>query len=299
MRKLYVVLLSLLTLFAVGCSSSTKVRVKKTANKVATKVDKTIKKITSTDNSSSTNSTNSSTGSTEVLEATSKITVTNELILEYISKFKKIAQDNMKSHKVPASITMAQGILESGSGTGTLAVKANNHFGIKCHTGWTGESVRHDDDAPQECFRKYTDPAESYKDHSLFLTSRSRYNNLFKLDIKDYKAWAQGLKDAGYATDPKYPDKLISLIERYKLYELDGSSTPVSSSVSSSSTTQNNPNTTTVSNSSSIKSSGTYQVIAGDTLYSISRKFNISVQDIRTLNNLTTDAISVGQILKI
>lgn len=297
MNKIYKIMICLLTIFVVGCSSSTKVRVKKTANKVATKVDKTIKKIGSTNNSSTSNTNSSSTGSTEVLEATSKITVTNELILEYISTFKKTAQDNMKNHKIPASITMAQGILESGSGTGTLAIKANNHFGIKCHTGWTGESVRHDDDAPQECFRKYNDPAESYKDHSLFLTSRSRYNSLFKLDVKDYKAWAKGLKDAGYATDPKYPDKLISLIERYKLYELDGSTTPVISTTNNNQPNTNN--TSTVSNSSTTTSSGTYQVIAGDTLYSISRKFNVSVQDIRTLNNLTTDAISVGQILKI
>jgi flagellum-specific peptidoglycan hydrolase FlgJ len=137
----------------------------------------------------------------EVLVATSKVKATTEDVKKYISDFKETAKSNMKVHGVPASITMAQGILESGAGFGQLAKEANNHFGIKCHTGWMGESVKYDDDAEQECFRKYKDPAESYKDHSSFLSSRKRYDNLFKLDKGDYEAWANGLKQAGYATD--------------------------------------------------------------------------------------------------
>ena len=133
---------------------------------------------------------------------------------EYIAFFKAVAIYEMKLYGIPASITLAQGILESGSGRGRLARDANNHFGIKCHD-WTGPRVYHDDDRAQECFRKYNDPNQSYRDHSLFLAKRKRYANLFKHKPTDYKAWARGLKKAGYATDPKYPQKLISLIERY------------------------------------------------------------------------------------
>ena len=122
---------------------------------------------------------------------------------------------------VPASITLAQGLLESGNGRSELALKSNNHFGIKCHNGWKGGKVYHDDDAKGECFRKYDDPADSYRDHSDFLRYRDRYKFLFDYKVTDYKAWAYGLKKAGYATDPAYPTKLIRLIEEYKLYEYD------------------------------------------------------------------------------
>ncbi|MGX7666978.1 glucosaminidase domain-containing protein [Flavobacterium pedocola] len=223
---------------------------------------------------------------TEVLEATSKVGVTTELVKQYVAQYREIANDNMRKHGVPSSITLAQGILESGAGTGTLAQKANNHFGIKCHTGWTGESVRHDDDAEQECFRKYEHPSESYRDHSLFLTSRSRYATLFKLDKGDYAAWAKGLRAAGYATDPKYPDKLIGLIERYELYKLDeeviGSGYKPIAKISELPLDEKS-----------------YRVTQGDTLYSISRKFNLSVDQLIELNNLSSNAISIGQILKV
>jgi hypothetical protein len=122
---------------------------------------------------------------------------------------------------VPASITLAQGLLESGYGRSELAVKSNNHFGIKCHNGWQGGKVYHDDDAKGECFRKYDTPEESYRDHSDFLRYRDRYKFLFEYKITDYTSWAYGLKKAGYATDPNYPRKLINLIEEYKLYEYD------------------------------------------------------------------------------
>ena len=139
----------------------------------------------------------------------------------YVKKYAPAATKNMRFFKIPASITLAQGILESGYGEGTLAKKANNHFGIKCHKGWKGKSITHDDDEKDECFRSYKNPLRSYRDHSLFLVDRDRYSNLFTLNRKDYKGWAVGLKAAGYATDPKYADKLISLIERFNLTRFD------------------------------------------------------------------------------
>lgn len=139
----------------------------------------------------------------------------------YIKKFAPAAVKNMRFYKIPASITLAQGVLESGYGESTLAKKANNHFGIKCHKGWKGRSIRHDDDEEDECFRSYKNPLKSYRDHSLFLVDRNRYNSLFELKRKDYKGWAKGLKAAGYATDPEYAEKLISLIERFNLTRFD------------------------------------------------------------------------------
>lgn len=222
----------------------------------------------------------------ETLEATSKAIVTTEVVANYIAQFKETAKDNMRKHGIPSSITLAQGVLESGAGSGTLAVSANNHFGIKCHTGWTGESVYHDDDTAQECFRKYQYASESYRDHSLFLTSRSRYANLFKLDKGDYVSWANGLRAAGYATDVKYPEKLIGIIERYELYKIDeevmGSGYKAIAKVSEMPLDR-----------------GSYRVSQGDTLYSISKKFNLSVDQLIQLNNLADNAIAIGQVLKI
>ena len=139
----------------------------------------------------------------------------------YIQKYCKIAMREMNDYGIPASITLAQGILESAAGTSRLAVKANNHFGIKCHNDWSGEKIYHDDDKNNECFRKYEHAEQSFIDHSQFLKDRARYSFLFELDKTDYKAWAKGLKQAGYATDPNYPKRLIELIERYELYKYD------------------------------------------------------------------------------
>ncbi len=139
----------------------------------------------------------------------------------YIEKYSRIAVDEMMRSGVPASITLAQGILESGSGQSVLAVKGNNHFGIKCHKGWTGRSMLKDDDERNECFRVYDSPEESFRDHSDFLRYRDRYKFLFDLERTDYKGWAYGLKQAGYATDPKYPAKLIKYIEDYDLTRFD------------------------------------------------------------------------------
>ena len=139
----------------------------------------------------------------------------------YIERYAEIAVAEMYRSGVPASITLAQGLLESGYGRSELAVKSNNHFGIKCHNGWQGGKVYHDDDAKGECFRKYDTPEESYRDHSDFLRYRDRYKFLFEYKTTDYKSWAYGLKKAGYATDPSYPRKLINLIEEYQLHEFD------------------------------------------------------------------------------
>jgi len=139
---------------------------------------------------------------------------------DYIRMYHEAAVSNMVKHKVPASITLAQGLFESGFGNSPLATNANNHFGIKCHD-WTGETYHHDDDAPQECFRKYPSVEDSYADHARFLKTRSRYAKCFLLDVCDYKGWAKELKAAGYATLPTYPEKIIGLIERFKLHEYD------------------------------------------------------------------------------
>lgn len=140
---------------------------------------------------------------------------------KYISQYAELAVKEMYRSGVPASITLAQGLLESGNGKSVLAVKGNNHFGIKCHKGWTGKSMRHDDDRKNECFRVYDSPEESFRDHSDFLRYRDRYSFLFDFRITDYKSWAHGLKKAGYATDPSYPQKLIRIIEEYDLHKYD------------------------------------------------------------------------------
>lgn len=288
------ILVLVLLSFLVSCGTS-KNRVKTSKNGTAknrnvSKRNKPAIKTKAETKTAVANKTNSR-GNSEVLESTSKTVVYSDIVNAYILQYKTIAQDNMKRHGVPASITLAQGILESGAGRGTLCISANNHFGIKCHTGWTGESVRHDDDAAQECFRKYNDPAESYNDHSLFLTTRGRYAGLFKLKKDDYSAWAHGLKAAGYATDPKYPDKLISLIERYDLAAYDaevlGSSyTPL-------------PKTKQPEQIAAAGGAGSYKVSQGDTLYSISKKHNLTVDELMRLNGLSDNNIAIGQVLKV
>lgn len=231
----------------------------------------------------------------EILEATTRVKVTTSMVLDYIAQYKDIAQNNMAQYGIPASIIIGQGILESGAGTGPLSVLANNHFGIKCHKEWTGPSVRYDDDEAQECFRQYEQPSESYVDHALFLTSRTRYAGLFLLDKGDYASWARGLKAAGYATDPKYPDKLIGIIERYQLQQYDAQvlGTEFVPTAKEPSIVQTGVKDPTLANSD------LYQVTQGDTLYSISKRFNISVDDLKMKNNIQDNAISIGQNLKV
>lgn len=145
----------------------------------------------------------------------------SDAVLKYIDKYKDIAMREMQKYKIPASITLAQGLLESGNGNSDLAKRSNNHFGIKCHKSWKGKRTYHDDDAKGECFRVYDSPADSYRDHSLFLANGERYAFLFDLKITDYKGWARGLKKAGYATLPVYANILIKLIEDYNLTQYD------------------------------------------------------------------------------
>lgn len=156
-----------------------------------------------------------------LLLAVSAVSYAQSAQEKYIETYAELAVQEMYRSGIPASITLAQGMLESGNGLSELAVKSKNHFGIKCHNGWTGGRVYHDDDAKGECFRKYTHVSQSYRDHSDFLRYRDRYKFLFDLKPTDYKGWAYGLKKAGYATDPNYPKKLIKIIEDYRLYQYD------------------------------------------------------------------------------
>ena len=225
-----------------------------------------------------------------------KVTITTtstrstDKVANYVEDFKDVAIQEMKLYKIPASITLAQGILESGSGSGRLALEANNPFGIKCHTGWIGGRIYHDDDEAQECFRTYNDASYSYRDHSLFLKDRSRYAGLFELEKDDYKGWANGLREAGYATDKRYPEKLISLIERYELYQYDnialGKSVDerprVIEEVKEKNTTSYNKE---------------YVVEKGDTLYRISKKYAITIEQLKKLNRLKSDELNIGQVL--
>ena len=233
-------------------------------------------------NNVTTSPTLNNTSKTEILEATTRVKVTTEIVLAYISQYKDIAKNNMKQFGIPSSICLGQGILESGAGTGPLSSLANNHFGIKCHQDWAGPSVKYDDDSAQECFRKYDQASESYNDHALFLKGRRWYEPLFKLDKGDYKSWAKGLKVAGYATDPKYSEKLISIIERYHLDQYDVEVLGKDYVLKS------------VETKSNFKE---YQVSQGDTLYSISKKFNVSIDDLKKKNNISDNALSIGQNL--
>ncbi len=223
---------------------------------------------------------------TEILEATTKVKVTTKMVLAYIEKYKDVAKENMIKTGIPSSITLGQAILESGAGTGPLSVQANNHFGIKCHKEWTGSSIKYTDDEENECFRKYDDPSQSFKDHSYFLTSRPRYSELFGFEKDDYKSWAYGLKAAGYATDSKYPDKLITLIEKYQLNKFDAEVLGKNFIAAA-------PNNAVTYTEDTQK----YTVTKGDSLYSISKKFNISIEALKKKNNLNDTKISLGQTI--
>ncbi len=258
----------------VSCDSKKKVATRKKTNKTT----KTVRKPTI-------NTERIPTIETPEKETRTVTPTYTDNVVSYIDAFAADAMKEMQLYKIPASITLAQGILESGSGKGRLAMEANNHFGVKCHTGWNGDKIYHDDDADQECFRKYKDASYSYRDHSLFLVERSRYKDLFKLDEDDYEAWAKGLRAAGYATDRRYPEKLISLIERYDLAKYDAQ-------------VLGRP----TARRSSPKTTGDhieYTVVKGDTLYNIAQKHNTTVDQIKRLNNLSDNTISIGKMLVI
>ena len=211
----------------------------------------------------------------------------NSAYESYIRKYRDIAVHEMKHYHIPASITLAQGLLESGAGQSRLARKSNNHFGIKCGNDWHGRRVHHDDDARNECFRAYKHPRDSYRDHSKFLASRSRYASLFKLKITDYKGWARGLKRAGYATDPRYATRLIDIIELYGLnrYDTKGGLKRA----------KQFPDPHQV-----LKANGLLYVIArqGDTFKSLSKELDISERKLRKYNDLYKGyALKTGDIL--
>lgn len=193
----------------------------------------------------------------------------------YIKQYRDLAVEEMKKYHIPASITLAQGLLESGAGQSTLAKKSNNHFGIKCGSDWDGKSVRYDDDARNECFRAYKHPKQSYEDHSKFLAGRPRYASLFKLKITDYKGWAKGLKKAGYATNPRYAEQLIGIIELYDLHKYD--------TKGGLKWMKENPNP----HQPYIANGLVYIVVrTGDTWKSISKEFDISRKKLRKYNDL-------------
>jgi flagellum-specific peptidoglycan hydrolase FlgJ len=218
----------------------------------------------------------------------------------YINRFKNIAISEMNSAGIPASITLAQGILESGSGNSRLALEANNHFGIKCTPDWKGESIKHDDDQKDDCFRVYKSPEESFRDHSEFL-KRKRYAALFELDKNDYKGWAAGLKEAGYATNPRYAELLINLIERYGLNHFDRKEnerekikredkvlTEIAANIPQEQKQE------IVKNPVAMK---IYEARSGDTLSSVSRQFSISIDDLKKINGLASTNLMPGQLL--
>ena len=231
--------------------------------------------------------------------------------LEYIDHFKAIAIQEMNLYGIPASITLAQGLFESGSGNGELARVANNHFGIKCNSQWQGKSYYKDDDNHNDCFRVYDKAEDSYRDHSEFL-KRPRYANLFKLDKHDYTGWANGLKADGYATNPNYPQLLLNIIKKYNLDQYDRSETSdqkekrevrvlnqiedsaviaLKDSVAALGNKPDNDNTTAPGK--------IYIVLQGDTLYSISRRFGLTVDQLKGLNNLPDNHIKIGQKLTV
>ena len=223
--------------------------------------------------------------------------------ISYINRFKDIAITEMNKYGIPASITLAQALLESGTGNSDLAKYANNHFGIKCTSDWKGKGYYKDDDAKDECFRVYSNPDESFKDHSQFL-KRKRYAPLFELDKNDYEGWAIGLKNAGYATNPKYPQLLIGLIEKYNLDQYDTGEGKIAKIKREDRVlkdiNKNIPNETSKDKSTdapAIIEGNKYIVQQGDTLYNISKRFGLTVDELKQLNNLTDNNIKVGQKL--
>jgi LysM repeat protein len=220
--------------------------------------------------------------------------------LEYIDRFKAIAIQEMNQYGIPASITLAQGLFESGAGNSDLAKYANNHFGIKCTIDWTGKSYYNDDDNVNDCFRVYDNPEDSFRDHSAFL-KRKNYAKLFELDKNDYEGWAYGLKKAGYATNPKYPQLLINIIVKYNLDQYDRPEGEIAKIkredrvLSQINDSIGKPVQDTLSKTP--PDDKIYTVKQGDTLYNISKRFGITVDDLKALNSMSDNGIKIGQKL--
>jgi LysM repeat protein len=220
---------------------------------------------------------------------------------EYVESWKYVAVKQMEVHGIPASITLAQGILESGFGNSKLAREGNNHFGIKCHD-WNGQTIRIDDDKKNECFRKYDNAMASFEDHSAFLTTRNRYAFLFELKSTDYKNWAKGLKKAGYATNPNYPSLLVDLIEKHKLYRFD--------KMKSSEMDPPRIEVTFSNSTAAVEASKTREVLYnkrlkyitandGDTFYRIAEEFGLTLRQLHRYNDFpkTKDHLKKGDII--
>lgn len=224
--------------------------------------------------------------------------------LSYISQYKDVAIREMNQYGIPASIKLAQALLESGNGNSYLAREANNHFGIKCGGVWNGKSVQRADDNPNDCFRVYDNAEQSFKDHSQFLL-RKRYEKLFALDKNDYKGWAKGLKEAGYATNPRYPELLVDLIERYELYRYDRAENYIEKEKREEKVVhviEAKIEAEPVVKPEQIKSPVAmviHEVKATQTLYSISRQYNVTIDQIKQFNGLVGDELSIGQLLVI
>ena len=218
----------------------------------------------------------------------------------YIARYKNIAIQEMNQYGIPASIKLAQALLESGNGNSSLARNANNHFGIKSTSSWQGKSVLKADDHPDDRFRVYNTPEESFRDHSQFLL-RKRYAALFELDRDDYKGWARGLKRAGYATNPRYAELLINLIERYNLQQYDRSETPTEKihreEVVLAEVVKEAPEEEKKEMAKPPVAMSIHEVRSGDTLLAISKTYSISVEDIKILNGLNGDSLTPGQLL--
>jgi len=220
--------------------------------------------------------------------------------LQYIARYKAIAIQEMSLYGIPASVTLAQGLYESGSGNGELARVANNHFGIKCTPDWNGKIYYKDDDNKNDAFRVYDKAEDSFRDHSRFL-KRKNYVHLFELDISDYKGWCRGLKKAGYATNPNYPSVLIGIIEKYNLEQYDETGNgSIEIKNQDSVVITKHPDSPFATKDSLVQpNSGNkmYTVKQGDTLYNISKRFGLSVDDLKSLNNLDSANIKIGQVL--
>ena len=241
----------------------------------------------------------------EPVKNSEKVSTTNSSSIKtpaesYIERFKNIAISEMNGSGIPASITLAQGILESGNGNSRLAKEANNHFGIKCSTEWKGETILQDDDNKDDCFRVYKSPEESFRDHTEFL-KRKRYAPLFELDKNDYRGWANGLKTAGYATNPRYAELLISLVERYELSRFDRIENEKDKTIREDKVMKEIAlNIPTEKKQETVKSPivmKIYEVRSGDTLTSVSKQFTLSVADLKALNSLENENLFLGQLL--
>lgn len=219
---------------------------------------------------------------------------------DYIERFSGIAVKEMNNYGIPASITLAQGLLESGNGNSSLARDANNHFGIKCTTEWKGKTILKDDDQKDDCFRVYTSPEESFRDHSEFL-KRKRYASLFELNKNDYRGWAEGLKQAGYATNPRYADLLITLVDRYDLSKFDRKEGYIEKIKREDKVlteiVQNIPEEKKQEPAKAPVEMKIYEVKQGDTINSIAKRFTITVDDLKILNDLGASNIQLGQLL--